>query len=88
MMTASLESGVVPDDCKTENVTPVLKEGGKNLVGNYHPVSLTSQVCKLFEMIVRDSVVKHLDSYGLIKSSQHCFRKSGSCLSNISRISG
>jgi len=34
-------------------------------------------------MIIRDFVVRHLDSYGLNKSSQHGFRKSGSCLSNV-----
>ena len=28
-------------------------------------------------------MVQHLDSYVLIKSSQHGFRKSGSCLSNV-----
>ena len=83
IMSASLESGVIPDDWKSANVTPIFKKGSKNSVENYRPVSLTSQVCKLFEMIVRDSIVKHLDSFGLIKSSQHGFRRSGSCLSNV-----
>lgn len=68
---------------KIANVTPIFKKGSKNLVGNYRPVSLTRQVCKLFEMTIRDSIVHHLDSYGLIKSSQYSFRKSGSCLSNV-----
>jgi len=54
-MKASLDSGIVPEDWKCANVTPIYKKGGN--VENYRPVSLTSQICKLFEMIVRNSVV-------------------------------
>ena len=58
-------------------------KGGKNLVENYRPVSLTSQICKSFEMILRDHIVDHLDRNGLVKASQHGFRRGGSCLSNL-----
>jgi len=53
------------------------------LVENYRPVSLTSQVCKSCEMIIRDALVDHLDKRSLVKPSQHGFRKGGSCLSNL-----
>jgi len=52
-------------------------------VENYRPVSLTSQVCKLFEVIVRDTIVHHLESKQLIANSQHGFRKGRSCLTNL-----
>jgi len=42
-----------------------------------------SQVCKLFESIIRDSMVRYLEDNGLIRDSQHGFRKSRSCLSNL-----
>jgi len=83
IMKASLETDVVPDDWKAANVTPIFKKGSKNEIGNYRPVSLTSQICKLLEMIIRDSLVEHLDSNSLITASQHGFRRGGSCLSNL-----
>jgi len=59
------------------------KKGSKSQVENYHPISLTSQICKIFEMIVRDSVSDHLDRHGLVRSSQHCSWKGGCCLNNL-----
>jgi len=82
-MKASLESGVVPADWKDANVTPIFKKGSKSQVGNYRPVSLTSQIGKMFESVIRDAIVDHLDRNRLLNSSQHGFRKGGSCLSNL-----
>ena len=79
----SLTSGIVPDDWRTANVAPVFKKGKRSLCENYRPISLTSQICKLFETIVRDAVVKHLESHSLITESQHGFRRGHSCLSNL-----
>ena len=50
---------------------------------NYRPISLTSQISKLFESIIRDTVVCHLEENRLILDSQHVFRKGRSCLSNL-----
>ena len=57
--------------------------GSRSSVENYRPVSLTSQVCKLFEVIIRDTIVHHLDSKQLIANSQHGFRKGRSCLTKL-----
>jgi len=85
-MKSSFDTGIVPDDWRTANVTPIFKKGNTNKVENFRPVSLSSQIGKLFEMIIRDSIVDHLEQNGLIKSSQHGFRKGGSCLSNLLRF--
>jgi len=50
---------------------------------NYRPVSLTSQVCKLFEAVIRDLLVHHLESKQLITNSWHGFHQGRSCLTNI-----
>ena len=49
----------------------------------FQPVSLTSQICKLLESIIRTAVVAHLDKFNLIKDSQHGFRRGRSCLTNL-----
>ena len=47
IMNDSIISGVVPDEWKSANVTPIHKSGSKGRVENYRPISLTSQICKL-----------------------------------------
>jgi hypothetical protein len=79
----TIEDGIVPADWKRANVTPIHKSGDRTNVGNYRPISLTSQLCKLFESIVRDHVTAHLDKLELLNESQHGFRQGRSCLSNL-----
>jgi len=78
-----LDEQAVPRDWKEANVVPIFKGGQRNAASNYRPVSLTSQICKVFEAVVRDEVLKFLDKYNLIKDSQHGFRKGRSCLTNL-----
>ena len=79
----SLEEGVVPDDWRKANVTPIFKAGSKLSPGNYRPVSLTSIVCKVMESIIRDNIVDHLKRNHLIHASQHGFMSSMSCQTNL-----
>ena len=37
---------------------PIFKSGNRNTATNYRPVSLTNQICNVFEAIVRDKVVE------------------------------
>ena len=83
IMTESIKTGIVPDEWKQASVSLIYKKGSKNCIENYRPISLTSQICKLLESIIRDAVVDHLERNGLISDNQHGFRKGGSCLSNL-----
>ena len=53
IMQCSFESGVVSDDWKAANVTPIHKSGSRSNASNYRPISLTSQLCKIFESIIK-----------------------------------
>ena len=79
----SMDEGVVPDDWRKGNITPIFKSGSRMAAGNYRPVSLTCIICKLMESIVRDNIVLHLLKYELIKSSQHGFMAQKSCQTNL-----
>jgi len=79
----SLNTGTVPRDWRTANVSPLFKKGSKHQVNNYRPVSLTSQIGKVMESILRDALLHHLDRHNLIRNSQHGFRKGYSCASNL-----
>ena len=79
----SLETGVVPQDWREANVTPLFKKGDTSKPGNYRPVSLTSVVGKLLESIIVDKLAGHLEGNNLLKNSQHGFRRRRSCLTNL-----
>jgi len=78
-----LGTGCVPRDWRTANVTPIFKKGSRHHAGNYRPVSLTSQICKVVESIIHDELVQHLNNNNLIINSHHGFRKGYSCITNM-----
>ena len=68
---------------KSATVSPIYKSGSKNDPANYRPISLTSQLCKVLESLMRDRIVRHLENNQLIGETQHGFRKGRSCLTNV-----
>ena len=83
LMRKSLDEGIVPDDWRTAYVSPIYKKGCRDQAGNYRPVSLTSQISKVIESLLRDAIVEHLERNMLIRDSRHGFCKGRSCLTNL-----
>ena len=50
----SLETGKIPYDWKSAEVTAIFKKGSKSEPGNYRPVSLTCIACKVLESKIMD----------------------------------
>ena len=69
----SFEEGVVQLDWRRANVTPIFKKGKRSVAANYRPISLTSQVSKVNEFIVRDIIMEHLTAHRLISDSKPGF---------------
>ena len=65
----SLQSGQLPKDWKLANVTPVFKNGQRNLPNNFCPISLTSQACKVLESIIRDQMIDFLSGKNIFPSN-------------------
>ena len=65
-------------DCwKVSSVVPVFKNvGERSTTKNYHPVSLLSVVSKVFEKLVNNRIVDHLEKCGLLSDFQYGFRSS------------
>ena len=80
---STLTDGVVPMDWRRANVSPIHKKGSRVQAENYRPISLTSQLCKVFEFIMREALVSHLEKLHLLYESQHGFRRGRSCLTNL-----
>ena len=49
----SLDTGCVPRDWRSANVTPLFKKGSRHEASNYRAVSLSSQICKVVESVFR-----------------------------------
>ena len=77
----SLRDGILQKVWKYGHVTPIFKKGKKVLPNNYHPVSLTSIVCRVLEKLVRKGIVAHIKS--LIVDEQHGFMEGRSCSSQL-----
>ena len=63
--TTSLDTGEVPADWRTANVSPVCNKGLKSAAENYRPISLTSVCCKILEHIIAET------SCNMQKKNQH-----------------
>ena len=79
----SLDTGKIPDDWRLAEVTPIFKKGTKADPGNYRPVSLTNVVGKMMERIIKDEIVVHLETNGLVSDAQHGFRTGRSPTTNL-----
>ena len=80
---ASLAFGMLPHNWKLADFTPLHKKGAKNDRQNYRPVSLTSVVCKVYEMIVRQQLVQFWITNDVFIPEQFGFLKRKSCLSQL-----
>ena len=79
----SIRTGEIPQDWRDAYVTAIFKKGVKTDPGNYRPVSLTSQICKMLEKIIKEEIVSYLEENELLKDTQHGFRRGRSCLTNL-----
>merc|ERR1712215_453762 len=72
-MRKSIDKCEIPDILKLAYVTPIHKGGSRLNPENYRPVSLTSQIMKVFERVIKKKLTEHLRKEGLINKGQHGF---------------
>ena len=72
-----LKESCFPDCWKVSSVVPVFKNvGERSTAKNYRPISLLSVVSKVFEKLVNNKIVDHLEKSGLFSDFQYGFRSS------------
>ena len=79
----SLDTGILPEDWRRANISPVFKKGDRTKASNYRPVSLTSICSKVLEHILHSNISDHLDQYNVLCEEQHGFRSKHSCESQL-----
>ena len=79
----SFHSGIVPNDYKFQQITPIFKKGSKTDASNFRPVVLTPHEIKIMERVIREKLVKYFEENKILNSNQHGFRKNRSCLTQL-----
>ena len=77
-----------PDCGKVSSVVPIFENvGERSTAKNYCPVSLLSVVSKVFEKLVNNRIVDHLEKCGLFSDFQYGFRSSRSTADLLTVVS-
>ena len=73
--------GHFPNEWKMSEIVPMFKDGNKQEVANYRPISLLSTVSKLLEKLIFNKLYPIVSP--LLSESQHGFRSKKSTLTNL-----
>ena len=65
--------GLFPDDWKCAKVTALFKQGNRDDLNNYRPISVISVVAKVFERIVSDQLHTYREEHDIICKYQSSF---------------
>ena len=71
----SLIEGVFPSLLKSASVCPIFKKNDKTNCANYRPISLLSNLSKIFERAMYDRIELFFNDFKLIYKLQYGFRK-------------
>ena len=71
MFNFSVITKIFPDDLK---VAPVFKNGERDDLGNYRPISVLPTVARVFEKLIFDQLSQYFTENGLLGNEQYGFR--------------
>jgi len=74
LINLSFSSGTLPSLLKVAKVIPVYKKGSPFEVENYRPISLLSNLDKIFQKLMHKRVISFLESHKILYSFQFGFR--------------
>ena len=69
-----IQTGTHPEKLKLAHVIPIFKKGCRLLVSNYRPISLLSNINKIFEKIMHKRIYSFLEKFNLLYRLQFGFR--------------
>ena len=84
IMNLCFKTGKFPSALKYSIVKPLFKnKGGKNDLKNYRPISLLSNISKIFEKIMHEQITDFLENHQILSENQNGFRKGKSTIRAI-----
>lgn len=78
LINRSFQTGECPTAFKIAILKPLFKKGDKLDMANYRPISLISNVAKIFEKILKNRIESYLEKYNILSDKQLGFRENRS----------
>lgn len=83
MINLCFTTGYFPDVLKNAHVRALYKKGEKDHEENYRPISLLSNVSKIFEKIISSRFIEFFERHSLLSDRQNGYRKGKSTIRAI-----
>ena len=74
----SFQSGIFPDQMKRAKIKPLFKNGDKQNMQNYRPISVLSVFSKILEKLMYNRLLSFLKQHHILTETQHGFRENKS----------
>ena len=69
-----LTQGIFPEKLKFSLIKPIYKSGDKSSPSNYRPISLLPVFSKIFEKVIYQRLIDHLNNNAILNEHQYGFR--------------
>ena len=76
-------SGKIPTNFKLARVIMIHKKNSKQEMGNYRPISMENHIAKIWERVLNDRLMLHLNRHNRLTRRQHGFRPKRGCHTNL-----
>ena len=73
LFNTSIETRIFPDAWKLARGIPIFKEGDKDDMSNYRPISVLPAISRLFEKLITDQLYQLMGKNGLFSTDQSGF---------------
>src|SRR6218665_383787 len=74
IINCSIETGIVPHEMKKSTITPIFKQGDREDVANYRPISIVPYFSKLLEKVMYQRLYSYVSKMDILYTSQFGFR--------------
>ncbi|KAL7288543.1 hypothetical protein TKK_0017285 [Trichogramma kaykai] len=81
-----ISSGYWPMPLKQADIVPVFKSGNATAIDNYRPISLISNLAKIFEKLIHSRLIVFLEKFCRVNKNQYGFLRNVNTTSLLDRI--
>jgi len=75
LINMSIRDGYFPSNLKIAKIIPIFKKGSKSNLSNYRPISILSNLSKIFEKFLCERLTEYFQKNNLFYKNQFGFRK-------------